>query len=157
MDLIFCVLTYAIIYVLIHQIIFRFYLFNNILYFFKYSCTNIFHRRSLYTLYMISKQTFLKALSIQILVMYILWIVCKINAILSIMSFAIYGAACFQLTHVSLKIVSIFVLPLIINIKSEVWIISRCLALGHDTLACTVCLAIFWLNFDGWYQLSSLA
>ena len=48
----FCILTYAIIYVLIHHIIFWLYLyFLNILYFFKYSCTNIFHRRSLYTFY----------------------------------------------------------------------------------------------------------
>ena len=47
MNLICCVLIYAIIYVLIHQIIFRFYL----LYFFKYSCNNIFHRRSLNTFY----------------------------------------------------------------------------------------------------------
>ena len=30
--------------------------FLNILYFFKYSCTNIFHRRSLYTFYQIHKQ-----------------------------------------------------------------------------------------------------
>ena len=45
-----CVLTYAIIYVLMHQIIFRFYLLKHSL-FFKYSCTNIFHRRSLYTFY----------------------------------------------------------------------------------------------------------
>ena len=44
----FCVLTYAIIYVLIHQIIFRYYLLN---FFFKYSCTNIFHRLSFYTYY----------------------------------------------------------------------------------------------------------
>ena len=48
----FCILTYAIIYVLIHHIIFWLYLyFLNILYFFKYSCTNIFHRRSLCTFY----------------------------------------------------------------------------------------------------------
>ena len=47
-----CVLTYAITYVLIHHIIFWLYLyFLNILYFFKYSCTNIFHRRSLCTFY----------------------------------------------------------------------------------------------------------
>ena len=47
-----CILTYAIIYVLIHHIIFWLYLyFLNILYFFKYSCTNIFHRRSLCTFY----------------------------------------------------------------------------------------------------------
>ena len=49
----FCILTYAIIYVLIHHIIFRLYLYflNIVLYFFKYSCTYIFHRRSLYTFY----------------------------------------------------------------------------------------------------------
>ena len=45
-----CVLTYAIIYVLIHQIFFGI-TFLNILNFFKYSCINIFHRRSLYTFY----------------------------------------------------------------------------------------------------------
>ena len=49
---IFCILTYAIIYVLLHHIIFRRYLcFLKILYIFKYTCTNIFHRRSLYTFY----------------------------------------------------------------------------------------------------------
>ena len=43
---------YAIIYVLIHHIIFWLYLyFWNSLYFFKYSCTNIFHRRSPCTFY----------------------------------------------------------------------------------------------------------
>ena len=48
----FCILTYAIIYGLIHHIIFWLYLyFLNIIYFFKYSCTNIFHRRSLCTFY----------------------------------------------------------------------------------------------------------
>ena len=48
----FCILTNTIIYVLIHHIIFWLYLyFLNILYFFKYSCTNIFHRHSLCTLY----------------------------------------------------------------------------------------------------------
>ena len=48
----FCILTYAIIYVLIHHIIFWLYLhFLNILNFFKYSCTFIFHRRSLCTFY----------------------------------------------------------------------------------------------------------
>ena len=51
----FCILTYAIIYVFIHHIIFGLYLyFLNILYIFKYPCTNIFHRRSLCTIYSIS-------------------------------------------------------------------------------------------------------
>ena len=39
--------------ILIHQIIFFGFTFLNILYFFKYSCTNIFHRRSLYTFYQV--------------------------------------------------------------------------------------------------------
>ena len=48
----FSILTYAIIYVFIHHISVWLYLyFLNILYFFKYSCTNIFHRRSPYTFY----------------------------------------------------------------------------------------------------------
>ena len=48
----FFILAYAIMYVLIHHIIFWLYLyFLNILYFFKYSCTKIFHRRSLCTFY----------------------------------------------------------------------------------------------------------
>ena len=35
---------------------------------------------------------------------------------------------------------------LIIIIKSEVWIITRCLGLGHETLVCDVCLSIFlWI------------
>ena len=47
-----CILTYAIIYVLIHHIIFWLYLyFLNIPYFFKYSCINIPHRRSPCTFY----------------------------------------------------------------------------------------------------------
>ena len=47
----FCILTYAIIYVLILNIIFWLYLYflDIVTYFFTYSCTNIFHRRSLYT------------------------------------------------------------------------------------------------------------
>ena len=48
----FCILTYAIIYVMIHHIIFWLHLyFLNILYLFKYSCSNMFHRRSLCTFY----------------------------------------------------------------------------------------------------------
>ena len=36
--------------------------FSDILYFFKYSCTNIFHRRSLYTFYQICKPLFVLSL-----------------------------------------------------------------------------------------------
>ena len=50
------ILTYAIAHVLLYHMISRLYLYclNSILYFFTYSCTNVFHRRSLHTLY--SKQ-----------------------------------------------------------------------------------------------------
>ena len=48
----FFILTYAIIYVLIHHIIFGFIFTSYIFFFFfKYSCTNIFHRRSICTFY----------------------------------------------------------------------------------------------------------
>ena len=58
--LFFCILTYAIIYVLIHHIIFCHYLyFLNILYFFKYSCPNIFHRCSLCTFYWMEIELYL--------------------------------------------------------------------------------------------------
>ena len=51
---IFFVFWHMQLYVLIHHIIFWLYLhFLNILYFFKYSCTNIFHRRSFCTFYCI--------------------------------------------------------------------------------------------------------
>ena len=49
----FCTLTCAIVYVLLHHIIFRLYLYllNHVLTFFKYSCANSFHRRILYTFF----------------------------------------------------------------------------------------------------------
>ena len=53
----FCILTYAVIYVLKHHIIFwRHLYFLNILFFPKYSCTNIFHRRSLCTFCYVSHE-----------------------------------------------------------------------------------------------------
>ena len=36
---------------------------------------------------------------------------------------------------------------LIIIINSEIWIISRCLGLGHETMACAVCHIIFASSF----------
>ena len=49
----FLVLWHKQLYMSWDHIIFRLYLYflNDVLYFFKYSCTNIFHRRSLYTFY----------------------------------------------------------------------------------------------------------
>ena len=39
-----------------------------------------------------------------------------------------------------------FVLHLIVIIKSEIWIINHCLGLGHETMVCAVCLAMFLLD-----------
>ena len=37
----------------------------------------------------------------------------------------------------------IYILCLIIIIKSEVWTITHCLGLGHETMVCAVCVSIF--------------
>ena len=61
---------------------------------------------------------------------------------------------CFQFTHFLCDDwENIYILCLIIIIKSEVWTITRCLGLGHETMVCAVCLSIFLqdelLNFNG--------
>ena len=38
---------------------------------------------------------------------------------------------------------NIYILSLIIIIKTEAWIIIYCLGLGHETMVCTVCVSIF--------------
>ena len=45
-----------------------------------------------------------------------------------------------------LMYVRICVLYLIVIIKSEVWTISNCLWFVHETIVCTICLAIFLHN-----------
>ena len=64
---------------------------------------------------------------------------------LSIFSYSIYGAACFQFTQFPHDGWENILLCLIIIIKSEVWTIIHCLGLGHETLVCAVCLFIFLL------------
>ena len=44
---------------------------------------------------------------------------------------------------ISLVIERIYILYLIIIIKSEVWTITHCLGLGHETMVCAVCLSVF--------------
>ena len=44
------------------------------------------------------------------------------------------------------RIERIYILCLIIIIKSEVWTITHCLGLGNETMVCSVCLSIFlWI------------
>ena len=49
----------------------------------------------------------------------------------------------------------IYILCLIIIIKSEVWTITHCLGLGHETMVCVVCLSIFLLKLGHRWAISS--
>ena len=53
------------------------------------------------------------------------------------------GLCVFSLPISFLMIERIYILCLIIIIKSEVWSITHCLGLGHETMVCAVCLSIF--------------
>ena len=46
----------------------------------------------------------------------------------------------------------IYILCLIIIIKSEVWTITHCLGLGHETMVCAVCLSIFLSQYPHTFQ-----
>ena len=70
--------------------------------------------------------------------------VSKIEHIHSVIHYTIYGAACFQFTHFSCDDWDI--LCLIIIIKSEVWTITHCFGLGHETMVSAVCLPIFFCH-----------
>ena len=74
----------------------------------------------------------------------LLWNVCqidfvecvsKIEHILLVIHYSIYGAVCFQFTQLPRHCWE--------NIVYEVWIIIHCLGLGHETMVCAVCLFIF--------------
>ena len=53
------------------------------------------------------------------------------------------GLCVFSLPISFVRIERIYILCLIIIIKSEVWTITHCLGLGHETVVCAVCLSIF--------------
>ena len=90
-------------------------------------------------------QTYLKTLNFQI---YFVECVSKIRHILSVIHYTIRGAVCFQLTHFLVMIEIIYIFCLIIIIKSEVWTITHCLGLGHETMVCAVCLFVsLWKQF----------
>ena len=57
------------------------------------------------------------------------------------------GLYVFSLPIPLVMIERIYILCLIIIIKSEVWTIIHCLGLGHETMVCAVCLSIFlWIS-----------
>ena len=75
----------------------------------------------------------------QICQIYFVECVSKIKHILSVIHYTICGAVYFQFVVIE----RIHILCLIIIIKSEVWTITHCLGLGHETMVSAVCLSIF--------------
>ena len=98
-------------------------------------------------LIIIIMQTYLKALTYKMPVRYILssvWVRLSIFSPLSIIQYV--GLYVFSLPISLVMIERIYTLCLIIIIKSEVWTITHCLGLGHETMVSTVCLSIFFQN-----------
>ena len=73
------------------------------------------------------------------------WVRLSIVSPLSIMKYV--GLYVFSLPISLVMIEGIHILCLIIIIKSEVWTITHCLGLGHETMVSSVCLSIFLPKF----------
>ena len=71
------------------------------------------------------------------------WVRLSIFSPLSIIQYV--GLYVFSLPISLVMIEIIYILCLIIIIKSEVWTITHCLGLGHETMVCAVCLFVFFL------------
>ena len=72
------------------------------------------------------------------------WVRLSIFSLLSIIKYV--GLYVFSFPIFFVMIDRIYILCLIIIIKSEVWTITHCLGLGHETMVSAVCLSIFlWL------------
>ena len=69
------------------------------------------------------------------------WVRLSIFSPLSIIQYV--GLYVFSLPIYVVMVERIYILCLIIIIKSEVWTITHCLGLGHETMVSTVCLSIF--------------
>ena len=96
-------------------------------------------------------------------VIYILssvWVRSSILSQLSIIQSIIQyvGLCVFSLPTPLVMIGRIYVLCLIIIIKSEVWTVTHCLRLSHETMVCAVCLSIFlWRHqMDAFAMLSTV-
>ena len=69
------------------------------------------------------------------------WVRLSIFSHLSIIQYV--GLCVFSWPISFVMIEGIYILCLITIIKSEVWTITHCLGLGHETMVCAVCLSIF--------------
>ena len=72
------------------------------------------------------------------------WVRLSIFSPLSIIQYV--GLYVFSLPLSLVMIGRIYILCLIIIIKSEVWTITHCLGLGHETMVSAVCLCVFLWN-----------
>ena len=73
------------------------------------------------------------------------WVRLSIFSQLSIIQYV--GLCVFSMPIPFVMTETIYILcPSIIIIKSEVWTITHCLGLGHETMVCAVCLSIFLWN-----------
>ena len=73
------------------------------------------------------------------------WVRSGIFSQLSIIQYV--GLCVFSLPISLVMIDRMYILCLIIIIKSEVWTITHCLGLGHQTTVCAVCLSAFLFLF----------
>ena len=78
------------------------------------------------------------------------WVRLSIFSQLSNIQYA--GRCVFSLPIYFVMVEIIYILCLIIIIKSEVGTITHCLGLGHETMVCAVCLSIFFLKHFAWYK-----
>ena len=82
----------------------------------------------------------------KMLIRYILSSVCLILSQFSQLSFMIYMGLCvFSLPISLMMILRIWIFYLILIIRLEVWPISHCLGLGHETMVGAVCLSILYI------------
>ena len=72
------------------------------------------------------------------------WVRLSIFSPLSIIQYV--GLYVFSLPISLVVIERIYILCLIVIIKSEVWTITHCLGLGHETMVSAVCLSVFLRN-----------
>ena len=103
----------------------------------------------------ITYQSYLKTLNL-INVRYIYFVECVRLSIFSKLSIIQYMGLCvFSLPVSFVMIERIYILCLIIIIKSEVWTIIHCLGSGNETMVCALCLAIFLYKWSHNWTLSS--
>ena len=103
-------------------------------------------------------QTYLKTLNLSNschIYLSSVWVRLSIFSQLSIIQYV--GLCVFSLPISLVMIDKIYILCLIIIVKSEVWTITHCLGLGHETMVCAVCLSIFlWRNHASMMTYSSI-